>query len=73
MRTIDGLVTLDTTLLPEEVAIVAALAKTVFFEEGGDIITIDGSGFPADITTEDEVIIGFSDGTKCEVISITAT
>lgn len=73
MRTIDGLVTLDTTLLPEEVAIVAVLSQTVFYEEGEDILTIDGSGFPADIVTEDVVLLGFSDGTKCEVISMTAT
>lgn len=51
----------------------STLSTDVFYEEGGEILTIDGTGFPCDLNTDDEVSVEFSDGTKCVITSSTCS
>ena len=74
VRTTAGLVAIDSTLLPYEVPLVIdEITPTIFHEEGGEIVTITGSGFPSDLGTNDEVEISFTDGTKCVILTMNFT
>ena len=44
--------------------------KTDLYIEGGDLLTIDGRGFPDNI---DDITVTLSDGTECNIQSLTST
>ena len=72
--TAEGLVAIDPTILKYlESLEVNTLSQDIFYEEGGEILTIDGKGFPCDLNTDDEVSVTFSDGTKCVITSSSCT
>jgi hypothetical protein len=40
---------------------------------GGEVLTITGSGFPSGMYTDHDVVVSFSDGTKCRITSMTSS
>lgn len=43
----------------------------MLYEEGGELVTISGAGFPDGIENGDNISVVFSDGTVCKVMSST--
>ena len=73
MKTRAGLVRVDESVKPEEVPMqVDNLSTTTFRRSGGEILTIKGAHFPANLDTDDDVSVTFSDGTQCVILSVTS-
>jgi len=47
--------------------------KTELNKAGGELITITGTGFPASMYTAHDVLITFSSGNRCKILSMTST
>ena len=74
IKTAAGAVPVDANVLPMDVALTLTSASPLdIFENGGDIIQIEGAGFPADTNTMDVVEITFDDGTFCPATFMSAT
>ena len=75
MRTAAGLVAIDARIvLPFDVTVtIDTYVPILFYEEGGDFVEIDGTGFPEGLDTDDDVSVTFEDGTICTIVSMTAT
>ena len=43
----------------------------MLYEEGGELVTISGAGFPDGIENGDNISVVFSDGTVCKIVSST--
>lgn len=52
---------------------VTSISPGLLNPAGGELVTITGTGFPTGVDTNDELVIGFSDGTSCKVIASTPT
>ena len=69
-----GLVPLDAALVPLDVPLVVDSVTPVdLSENGGDLITFVGSGFPSSADSSDLKEVTFSDGTVCKIVSSTST
>jgi hypothetical protein len=69
---VDGVVPLSFTAMPISVTLqtIGFSPNTNLSQDGGDVITIQGSGLPQRI---DQVDVTFSDNSKCTVISVSDT
>lgn len=74
IKTAAGAVPVDVAVAPMDVPLTLTSASPLsIFENGGDIIQIEGAGFPADTNTMDVVEITFDDGTTCPATFMSAT
>jgi hypothetical protein len=70
-----GLIPVDELLVNKHTVTptVSSISPALLNPAGGELVTITGTGFPTGLDTDDDVVIGFSDGTSCKVIASTPT